>query len=642
MSATTPMIDGSRPPYRPALDGLRAIAVVGVLIFHLNPRWLQGGWLGVDLFFVLSGFLITTLILREQNQKGRINFPAFWRARMRRLLPALVTTLFAVIFVSWFLILDARRQSVAYDILAALGYVANWRFILGDEGYFSAIAMPSPVRHTWSLSIEEQFYVFFPLLMGLLGWISTRRIVHALALTALAAGSAVLMFHMYVPNTDPVRVYFGTDTRAFELLIGAVGAILLRKQAFAGFEKRGRLVQILGFVGLVFVLLSMVAISDTTPFPYRGGLVIFCLAAFAAILVAASSPDSLFSRIFGFAPFRWLGLISYPLYLWHWPVILFADPQLTGLRGVPLAIAQATISVLLAWGTYKFIETPIRHRKSPSRLQPQIRSLIVLGSLPLLVITAFAFSNSTQPRDKHAVIAGEAEIYPLEVDASRHRNAMILGNSIPNSLDKSVQRDANPNLGLISNTFVGCDPIAGFKVNGDGKALPTTDCLEWRERWPVIVSEHEPDITVFFVSQSLVMDRMLDDKKLVFGTPEFEKHLDSELTKMMNKALDAGSKHFALSNLACHDLAAFDNSELLRINDIEKVQTLNHIVSSWANVHKVLVIDSYNALCPGDKYSETLNGIPLYSDGLHFTNESGPIFWDWMAPQLIAHMESVE
>ena len=642
MSATTPLTHGSRPPYRPALDGLRAVAVIGVLIFHLNPRWLPGGWFGVDLFFVLSGFLITTLIVREQNQTGRVNFPAFWKARMRRLLPALVTMLLAVVAAGWFLTLEARRVSVSYDVLAALAYVANWRFIFGDEGYFAVLALPSPVRHTWSLSIEEQFYVFFPLLMGFLGFLTTKRILHAVVLGVLATASAALMFTMFTPGVDPVRVYFGTDTRAFELLIGAIGAIVLRKQSFNGFAARTRLVHVLAWLGLFLVIFAMLTLPEDSPLPYGGGLVILCFASLAAILGAASSPDTLFSKVFAFQPIRWIGLISYPLYLWHWPVIVFMNASLTGLEGIYLAAVQAGVAFVLAWATYLFIEGPIRGRRSLIPRAPMMSKIIVLGAIPALLCATALFSQSQQPFHKAEPVAGAAEVEPLDVTASRIYSALIFGNSIPESLARSVQSDAHPFMQLYSNSYIGCEPFDGIRMNKGKEMVPTESCLKRRRAWPQHVSDSKPDILVYFVSQGFVNDIKVGGRVYEFGTREHDRYIADSLEQTRTTSLQAGAGAFAISNLACHNMPTFENPEIERINDIDMVKHINGIAQEWAAKHDVLVVDTFDALCPDETYSETLNGVKLYSDGLHFTNESGPIFWNWMAPQLIAHLEKQE
>lgn len=642
MSATTPQTVGSPPPYRPALDGLRAIAVTGVLVFHLNPNWLPGGWFGVDLFFVLSGFLITTLIIREQNRTGRINFPRFWLARMRRLLPALITTLFAVLGMGWFLTIDARREAVAHDVLSALAYVANWRFIFGDEGYFATLNLPSPVRHTWSLSIEEQFYVVFPLLMAFLGWITTKRMVHTLVLTSIAICSAGLMAYLYVPDSDPVRVYFGTDTRIFELLIGAIGALALRKQAFTGFTKFNWLSQLLGALGLGIVVLAMFFIHDDSPIPYRGGLVLLCLASFASILAAAGPPNTLFSRIIGFAPLRWLGLISYPLYLWHWPVIVFMTTEITGLRGTSQLIFQAILSIVLATLSYKFIEQPIRNPRTWAESSPRLVKAIILSTIPLLVFTSVKFGDSLKEVDPDASVAGSATLEPMEVSASKQRSAMVFGNSIPDSLANAVQIDAYPYLSITSNSFVGCEPTPGIQIWIGKKVRPTEGCIEWRAFWPTLIKDQKPDVLVYFTSQALVSDWYVDGKTVHFGTRQHDAFLRDGLNTIRKTSLKAGAKHFAVSNLACHELPAFDGDDFDRMNSTANVKHINKVVAEWADENSVPVIDTYSALCPGDVYSPTVNKVPLYNDGLHFTAESGPIFWDWMAPQLIAYLEEVD
>ena len=642
MSATTPVLEGARPPYRPALDGLRALAVVGVVVFHLNPQWLPGGWFGVDLFFVLSGFLITTLIIREQNKTGRINFPAFWRARMRRLLPALVTTLFVVVLAAWFITIDARRSSVSYDILAALGYVANWRFVLSDEGYFAALHLPSPVRHTWSLSIEEQFYVMFPLLMTLLASVTTKRVIHGFVLVAIAVASAALMMFLYVPGTDPVRAYFGTDTRAFELLIGAIGALFLRHQAFSGFAKRTVLIHVLAWIGFALVLVGMLFLPEDSPIPYRGGLILLCLASLAMILAAASSPESVFSRVFGFAPFRWIGLISYPLYLWHWPVIVFTNTELTGLRGVYLSALQATLAVLLAWATYTFIEGPIRGRRPLFRDLPRFSRWFITATIPVLVLVTILFGRSTLMFTDANPTPGHAEVEALDVSPTKKRTAMVLGNSIPYSLAKFVQPDAHPYLTLTSNTNIGCEPLPGNKFTEGKEVFPDEACYTWRQQWPKIITETQPDVVVYFVSQTLVSDRIVDGKRLKLGTRAHDRLIEKGLAEIKRTSLKAGSRFFAISTLACHNIPTFDAEELVRINDVRKVKHINEVATKWAESNDVRVVDTYSALCPSDLYSRTINSVPLYGDGLHFTTESGPIFWDWMAPQLIAYLEEVD
>lgn len=641
MSGTATNLLGTKPPYRPALDGLRAVAIIGVLVFHLNPRWLPGGWFGVDLFFVLSGFLIATLLIKEQNRTGQIALVRFWLARMRRLLPALITMLVVVLLASWLWTIDARRSSVETDILAALFYVANWRFIFSDEGYFATLAMPSPVRHTWSLSIEEQFYIFFPLLMATLAVFSRKRVVHVIVITLIAVASATWMFLAYVPGSDPVRVYFGTDTRAFELLIGVIGAIALRQHSFTGFSRTITIwLEGLAWLSLTVVVASMFVVTENSAVPYRGGLVVLCLASFVAILVAASSPDTWFSRILGMTPLRWIGLISYPLYLWHWPVIIFLHSGVMGFSGVRLALFQASLSVVLAWLTYRFIEQAIRGRR-PLISSSRNLSRVVMGiAAPVVIVGALIVGGTEQPFQSRMLQVPGAILTPDDYFARGHHTAMVFGNSVPASLADAVPADASPNVSLASNTDLGCDPFDGLKFSNDQEFKPSAACLAWRKTWPRQIASQEPDVLVYFVPQVLVNDVLVDGRLLKFGSSAHDRYIDDGLSTILDRSLAAGADRLALSTLACHNMMAFDREELARINDVEVVQHINKVATRWADRNDVPVIDSYTALCPNDQFSETVNGVILYKDGLHFTQESGPIYWAWMVPQLMSILKT--
>src|SRR5215217_1806010 len=217
-----------RLSYSPGLDGLRAIAVMAVLLYHADLSWIPGGFLGVEVFFVISGYLITALLLAEWHQKGTINLKDFWLRRARRLLPALyvllvVTLTFAVVF------LPGEVAGLRADVIAAVGYVTNWFLIFGQESYFESVGRPSVLQHLWSLAVEEQFYLIWPIVLAVgLGFGATRlrrRRVLTVALVG-AAASAVAMAIMYTPGVDPSRIYFGTDTRATGLLCGAALAFL--------------------------------------------------------------------------------------------------------------------------------------------------------------------------------------------------------------------------------------------------------------------------------------------------------------------------------------------------------------------------------------------------------------------------------
>ena len=382
--------------YIPALDGLRTLAVVAVVLYHLNLTWAQGGLLGVTIFFVLSGYLITRLLLNEIAKTGRIDLKSFWIRRIRRLFPAVVTVVVvtcALCTVFNHVMLTKMRP----DILPSLLFFNNWWQIMQDVSYFNALGDPSPLTHFWSLAIEEQFYLIWPPL--LLAMVSmhvskpnTRRVV-----LGLAAVSALAMMVLYNPATDPSRVYYGTDTRVFSLLLGAWMAFIpdrdlaparlvrhLGLDRLAGAAKHGKSksdtaeaattkpselarfwsspasIDLMGVVGLVG-LAAMVALTNGyTAFQYRGGTLL-CSILTLMVIAACVQPQGMVARALAAEPLVWIGKRSYSIYLWHYPLLLLMNP-VANINDTPWwhYILQVLLVVAVAECSYRFIETPFR------------------------------------------------------------------------------------------------------------------------------------------------------------------------------------------------------------------------------------------------------------------------------------------
>ncbi|MDG0812552.1 acyltransferase family protein [Cohnella rhizosphaerae] len=349
--------------YMPGLDGLRAIAVIAVIAYHLDFDWASGGLLGVGVFFVLSGYLITDQIASELHREGRLNLKRFWVRRARRLLPAMLLVMAAV---SLYLLLFDRDRlpSLAGDVWSAVTYTSNWYLIYHHVSYFESFGPPSPFGHLWSLAVEEQFYLLWPLLLPAAAALFGRRGKTALAIAATAAASAVLMAALYVPGADPSRIYYGTDTRAFGLLIGAALALVWPSgRLSAGLPGRYRVgLDGAGIAALAGILLMIRYTSEYDSFLYRGGLVVLSLLA-AALVAALAHPDSRLGAWLGCGPMRWIGKRSYGIYLWHYPVIALSEKQVNADGPEPLRIAlQLAVSVALAALSYRFVENPIRRR----------------------------------------------------------------------------------------------------------------------------------------------------------------------------------------------------------------------------------------------------------------------------------------
>ena len=382
--------------YIPALDGLRTLAVVAVVLYHLNLTWAQGGLLGVTIFFVLSGYLITRLLLNEIAKTGRIDLKSFWIRRIRRLFPAVVTVVVvtcALCTVFNHVMLTKMRP----DILPSLLFFNNWWQIMQDVSYFNALGDPSPLTHFWSLAIEEQFYLIWPpLLFAMVSMHvskpNTRRVV-----LGLAAVSALAMMVLYNPATDPSRVYYGTDTRVFSLLLGAWMAFIpdrdlaparlvrhLGLDRLAGADKHDKSksdtaeaattkpselarfwsspasIDLMGVVGLVG-LAAMVALTNGyTAFQYRGGTLL-CSILTLMVIAACVQPQGMVARALAAEPLVWIGKRSYSIYLWHYPLLLLMNP-VANINDTPWwhYILQVLLVVAVAECSYRFIETPFR------------------------------------------------------------------------------------------------------------------------------------------------------------------------------------------------------------------------------------------------------------------------------------------
>ncbi|MBN1584444.1 MAG: acetyltransferase [Anaerolineae bacterium] len=353
--------DRARIAYLPGLDGLRALAVVAVLLYHADLAWIPGGFLGVELFFVLSGYLITALLRAEWTAQGRIDLKTFWLHRARRLLPALGLLIGSVLAYA-VLFLPDQVAGLRAEAVAAAGYASNWVLILARRSYFETMGRPSLLRHLWSLAVEGQFYLLWPPIFAFASRRWPRRRV-LLGVLATAMASTLLMAFLYDPNVDPSRVYFGTDTRAAGLLVG-VALALIRTP---GREKKpdGRLGSLwfdgVGLAALAVLACGCLWIDEFQPVLYRGGFAAVALATAVLIAVVADPRSRLVPRLLGAAPLRWIGRRSYGLYLWHWPLFVLTRPYLdVPLDGMPLLVLRLLATGLLAELSYRLVEVPIR------------------------------------------------------------------------------------------------------------------------------------------------------------------------------------------------------------------------------------------------------------------------------------------
>ncbi|MFF3562716.1 acyltransferase family protein [Streptomyces sp. NPDC002574] len=346
-------------PRAQGLDGLRALAVTAVVVYHVHAPWLPGGFLGVDLFFVLSGYLITSLLAADRRRGGRLRLVAFWRRRALRLLPVLWLVL-AVTACAATLVGGDGRRDLRGAVAAALTYRSNWWQLGRHDMYFAQFGAEPPLRHLWSLAVEEQFYVAWPLLLWALMAVVRRQWAQAAIVAVPAAASFTAMALLHVPGTDPSRVYYGTDTHGGALLLGAAVALVLPLSRAGTMRRAGyvRAIDGLGVAGLAVLTGAALLVSGTSALVYRGGLVPVCLAA-AALTVAAGGPGRV-ARLLGWRPLAWTGRRSYGIYLWHWPVLACLVNAAPEVLSSPFArCAALTLPVALAALSYRVLEEPL-------------------------------------------------------------------------------------------------------------------------------------------------------------------------------------------------------------------------------------------------------------------------------------------
>lgn len=347
-----------RLPYLPALDGLRALAVIAVLFYHAGLRWMPGGFLGVEIFFTISGYLIASLLLSEWRETGRIVLKRFWLRRARRLLPALFAVIIGVLAISVIFLPD-EVASLRSDALAAFGYSTNWYLIFSQKSYFETVGRPSMLQHLWSLAVEEQFYVIWPLAFTLTmrRW-RERSVLAGVIVVALA--SALLMAVLYQPDIDPSRVYYGADTRAAGILIG-VALAFVWAPGRAGGRLAGWPLDVIGFGALAALLVACLRMTEFAPFLYRGGFALAASSTAVLIMASVHRQSRVLQAVLGFSALRWVGLRSYGIYLWHWPVFMLTRPYLDiALDGLPLLALRFGLTLLLAEISFRIVETPVR------------------------------------------------------------------------------------------------------------------------------------------------------------------------------------------------------------------------------------------------------------------------------------------
>jgi peptidoglycan/LPS O-acetylase OafA/YrhL len=606
-------------PHLPALDGLRGLALAGVLLFHANGT-LRGGYLGVDLFFVLSGYLITSLLLAEHAATGRIALAPFWIRRARRLFPALLSMMPAIALYARFVAKPSELAGLRTDALATLGYVANWRAIFSHKSYWELFASPSPLEHCWSLSIEEQFYVVWPLLVALVlrrsgsGEARSSRsiLVVSLVLTAASMGAMLWLFD----PSKTSRVYLGTDTRAASILAGAaLAAVISPSTTFT--QSTVRKLDVLGVVAIVGLAVAWVKLEGANRFLYRGGFWLTELGALVLIVCAVSGPRSLVARLLGMRPLAWLGTISYGVYLWHWPVNVLLSPQRLHLRGFWLHVLQLALTFLIAIVSYRFLEKPIRTRGIPFGRPLYVVPAVVALAIVMVVGGTVARAAALDPKQlalqAQSPPGGGGAAFEPVFEPAQFR-VMLLGDSTANSLGWGLRGVRQPGLVVELMGHDGCTMLA------------TTLCDEplWAER----TTQVKPNATLLFLGGAFLHGVTLDGDWRKSCYPGWDSKFETNLQKRLGD-LKSPSGRVWLVTLP-YPLDVYDNDTFRH-----EVDCINaSIRRSAAAVPGIEVLELGERLCPKGVCQREHEGVEIRPDGVHYTIDGASSLSRWVLEQI--------
>jgi peptidoglycan/LPS O-acetylase OafA/YrhL len=640
--------------YQPALDGLRALAVGSVIAYHLDSGVAHGGFLGVDTFFVLSGFLITSLLIGEWGQSRTINFAKFWLRRARRLLPALLLVLFAVAIYAAVGAPATQLSQIRGDGLATLFYGANWRFIASGQSYFTLFTDASPLRHMWSLAIEEQFYLVWPLIAFACLWLARGRqwLLGAVCVVGTVA-SAITMASLY-QRADPSRAYYGTDSRAQLLLVGCLLALVLARWAPATARARTA-VSVAGFVGIAYCLWAWAQITDTAPWMYRGGYLLFGLAV-AAVITSAIQPGRFPVRAaLSTRPLVWVGRISYGLYLWHWPVIVICSPDRTGLDGWQLTVVRLALTFGIATLSYYLVELPIREgRLFRRRFGVAIPTAFVGAGVAVMVATAAAVPLPTYLQGATRVVkaAGETTRPPAPTPtaatpgggvARLPRRLLLVGDSLAVSLLPGLEQATAPaGVELSSRAVAGCGLMAGIPLDPKEQPYPWSEACD--TNMPRIeaaaVRETQPDVVMWLSGAWDERDRVVGGKTVKLGSARGDRVV-TQLIDQAAQRLTASGARLVIVTIA-PDAPGTQLAADPRRN--QRLAALNRLLRKYAAAHHIPIADLRSIVCPrtsgGKPCPRIVHGILLRPDGYHFDPNASRFVAERLLPRVLGPVAS--
>lgn len=656
--------------FQPGLEGLRGVAVAVVLLFHNGFSWAVGGFLGVSTFFTLSGYLITSLLVAEHDRHGRIDLRRFWGRRFRRLMPASLVCLAGVVVFGATVATAGQLVDLRGDVFASMFYVANWRFIADGASYAALFGSPSPVLHFWSLAIEEQFYVVFPLFVaGILFVAKGSRKVLAGVVAVACVGSVTLCARLAATSID--AAYYNTFSRAAELLIGVLLALAMATPGVSRALRRSRATVVATTVGVAALVVCIVLwhrVDQTDGWLYRGGLAAYALLTVA--LIVGATRTGLLRSLFSARALRWLGRISYGVYLYHWPIFLWLTPLRTGLSQWPLFALRMAVTLAAALVSYHLIEQPIRSGRRITGWRPFVVAPLAVTVLALATLWVTAnpptgqlirFDGAENP-DAPDFVAAEAVAAPVPTTTPPELDQYVVAPAPALPPPPALRPGERPRLYLAgdSGAFtlgvgmslwaddtgaaqvwnagkLGCGVGRGGRmiyVEKERATFPECDVmpLEWFDA----MRQHRPHVVAMMHGTWDTADRLLpgDDTWRAPGDPVYDRFLLRELTA----AIDVLQGQGATVVLLTHPLIRTGITEQLPgpfpEAEPERMRRLNELlVEASALRPRTMVLDlaAHMAARPNGELD-----LAERPDGIHWTQDAARVLADWLGPQLLA------
>lgn len=636
----------------PALDGLRGLAVAAVVLYHFVPDLVPAGFIGVDVFLVLSGFLITSLALEEVGRTSSLSVTGFFSRRARRLLPAAIATILVVVIVARLLDHGSVASGLRGQAVASLTYVANWWSIAQNNSYQAAFGAESPLNHFWSLAVEEQFYLVFPIaLIGTIALLKRRMGLHRLAHLALIAatigalGSCALMWILRDPGSDPSRVYFGTDTRSQALFVGIAIACVARLWPMSEVRRRSQTtLTTAALLGLAALVAIATTASFRTDWLYTGGFLLIA-AATGVIVLTLNGRDSFVTKALSLRWLRTLGLVSYGLYLWHWPVKVFvtgqrlhlSDDQTGRIQLFLIRLALTAVATALSW---YLIEQPFRRKNvsgaaeetSTSRTQSSLfLGLGALGATAIVLGLVWITAKPPPPSPTNfasdvapTMGAENGTLSPVSLLWFGDSVAWTMGGGIvsfpwPTGYDSPFD---SAEIVIWNKAIFQC-PMMQYPTKSFDIVRPTGGpCVSWEADWRAAAEQFSADAIVWSSALRDTYDILLDGKWITFGSPEWIDVYEAQLEKAVSIAAENAVPLILLSQADPEPFPEEKFEDSLVAKNITRFSRLREIQRSFAANHpdSTLLIDVSEVLCPNGKCQTTTpSGETIRTDGLHFS-----------------------